>query len=80
MLIVDEAHNAESVLSNFVEVSVSQYFCEKIVKCKWPDKITPINFVKWIENVYNPKLQSQINYGSTYRMRKSRKLTHNIQH
>lgn len=60
ILVIDEAHNTESVLSNFVEVSVSQYFCEKIVKCKWPDKITPINFVKWIENVYYPKLQSQI--------------------
>ena len=60
ILVIDEAHNTESVLSNFVEVSVSQYFCEKIVKCKWPDKVTPINFVKWIENVYFPKLQSQI--------------------
>ena len=31
LLIVDEAHNAESVLSNFVEVSVSQYFCDKLI-------------------------------------------------
>ena len=60
VLVIDEAHNTESVLSNFVEVSVSQYFSEKIVKCKWPDKITPINFVKWIQNIYYPKLQSQI--------------------
>ena len=60
ILVIDEAHNTEAVLSNFVEVSVSQYFCEKVVKCKWPDKITPVNFVKWIENVYFPKLQSQI--------------------
>tara|TARA_R100000657_G_C4681878_1_gene131252 strand:+ start:1823 stop:3448 length:1626 start_codon:yes stop_codon:yes gene_type:complete len=60
ILVIDEAHNTESVLSNFVEVSVSQFFCERIVKCKWPDKVTPINFVKWIENVYYPKLQSQI--------------------
>tara|TARA_R110000803_G_scaffold59694_3_gene118521 strand:- start:1061 stop:2686 length:1626 start_codon:yes stop_codon:yes gene_type:complete len=60
ILVIDEAHNTEAVLSNFVEVSVSQYFCEKVVKCKWPDKITPINFVKWISNVYFPKLQSQI--------------------
>jgi len=60
VLVIDEAHNTESVLSNFVEVSVSQYFAEKIVKCKWPHKVTPINFVKWIKNVYYPKLQSQI--------------------
>jgi len=61
-LVVDEAHNAESVLSKFVEVSVSQYFCERVVKCKWPDKITPAHFYKWINDVYYPKLQSQILY------------------
>jgi ATP-dependent DNA helicase DinG len=60
LLVVDEAHNAESVLSNFVEVAVSQYFCQKVVKCKWPGKVTPVAFVKWIKNVYYPKLQSQI--------------------
>jgi ATP-dependent DNA helicase DinG len=60
VLVIDEAHNTENVLSNFVEVSVSQYFAEKIVKCKWPDKVTGINFVKWIRNTYYPKLQSQI--------------------
>ena len=59
-LIVDEAHNAESVLSNFVEVSVSQYFCDKLIKCEWPAKITPVNFVKWIKNVYFPALQIKV--------------------
>ncbi len=60
VLVIDEAHNAEAVLSNFVEISVSQYFCEKIVKAKFPDKITPVNFVKWVLNDYFPKLQTQI--------------------
>lgn len=59
-LVIDEAHNAESVLTSFVEMSVSQYFCDKVVKCKWPEKITPVAFYKWIRDVYNPKLQKQI--------------------
>tara|TARA_B100000700_G_scaffold201049_1_gene221197 strand:- start:1032 stop:2645 length:1614 start_codon:yes stop_codon:yes gene_type:complete len=59
-LVVDEAHNAETVLSKFVEMSVSQYFCEKVVKCKWPKKITPVAFYKWLRDEYNPKLQKQI--------------------
>ena len=59
-LVIDEAHNAESVLSNFVEVVISQYFCEKVVKCTWPKKLTPVAFFKWIKNIYYPKLQSQI--------------------
>ncbi len=61
-LVVDEAHNAEAVLTKFVEVSVSQYFCEKVVKTKWPGKITPVAFYKWVRDVYNPKLQRQILY------------------
>jgi ATP-dependent DNA helicase DinG len=60
VLVIDEAHNTEDVLSKFVEVSVSQYFCEKIIKTTWPTKITPVNFVKWIKNVYYPKVQSQV--------------------
>lgn len=60
VLVVDEAHNVENVLSSFIEISVSQFFCEKIVKAKWPDKITNVNFVKWLRNIYFPKLQSQI--------------------
>lgn len=60
VLVIDEAHNTESVLSNFVEISLSQYFCEKIVKCDWPEKVTTINFAKWIQNTYYPKLQAQI--------------------
>ena len=61
-LVVDEAHNTEAVLTKFVEVSVSQYFCEKVVKTKWPGKITPVAFYKWVRDVYNPKLQRQILY------------------
>ena len=61
-LVVDEAHNAEAVLTKFVEVSVSQYFCEKVVKTKWPEKITPVAYYKWLRDVYNPKLQKQILY------------------
>lgn len=60
VLVIDEAHNTESVLSNFVEMGISQYFAEKIVKVKWPVKVTPVNFVKWVLTDYYPKLQSQI--------------------
>ena len=60
VLVIDEAHNTESVLSTFVEMGISQYFAEKIIKVKWPAKVTPVNFVKWVLTDYYPKLQSQI--------------------
>ena len=60
VLIIDEAHNTETVLSNFVEISISQFFAEKVVKAQWPEKVTNANFVKWMERAYVPKLTSQI--------------------
>jgi ATP-dependent DNA helicase DinG len=60
VLVIDEAHNTESVLSTFVEMGISQYFAEKIIKVQWPAKVTPVNFVKWLLTEYYPKLQSQI--------------------
>ena len=60
VLVIDEAHNTEDVLSRFVEVSISQYFCEKIVKAKWPRNITPVAFFKWVRDDYQQKVQSQV--------------------
>ena len=37
VLVIDEAHNLESELTRFIEVSVSQYFSEKILKLKIPN-------------------------------------------
>jgi ATP-dependent DNA helicase DinG len=83
VLIIDEAHNTEAVLSKFVEMGVSQYFAEKIIKVKFPQKITPVNFVKWLLSDYYPKLQSQIlhfqeqieKFGLTGKLKELKKLS-----
>ena len=53
VLVIDEAHNLESELTRFIEISVSEYFSEKILKLKIPKEInTQFKAFKWIKDVY----------------------------
>ncbi len=59
LLVVDEAHNAESELSKFVEVTVSERFCRQMLDIPWPRKTTQFQAFKWIRDVYFPKIKRQ---------------------
>lgn len=66
VLVIDEAHNLENELSRFVEIGVSEYFAEKILKMK-PDKSLKTQFqtFNWIKNVYYPQIVKKITSIST---------------
>ena len=59
---VDEAHNLENELTRFVEISVSQYFSEKILRLKVPELKTQFQTFNWIKNTYFSKLKSKIDH------------------
>lgn len=57
VLVIDEAHNLENELSRFIEISVSTYFSEKILKLKIPKEInTQFKVFNFIKNTYLPEL------------------------
>lgn len=61
VLIVDEAHNLENELTRFVEISVSEYFAEKILKLKKDNTLkTQHQTFNWIKNTYYPKIVQKI--------------------
>jgi len=63
ILIIDEAHNLENELSRFIEISVSQYFSEKILKLSVPsDLSTQQKTFKWIKEIYYPSVVSKNNF------------------
>lgn len=63
VLIVDEAHNLENELSRFIEISVSEYFSEKILKIKVPkDLKTQFQTFNWIKNFYYPEIGKKISF------------------
>lgn len=60
LLVVDEAHNTDAELSKFIEITASEQFATRVLKLKWPKANTQLQALKWIEDVYYPKLNSHI--------------------
>ena len=66
VLVIDEAHNLENELTRFIEINVSEFFSEKILKLKIPkDLKTQGQVFKWIKNEYLNKVTNKINFVST---------------
>jgi ATP-dependent DNA helicase DinG len=62
ILIIDEAHNIELQLSKFIEVTISERFAGSILKLSWPGEISLAKSLKWIKEVYRPKLASHCKF------------------
>jgi len=60
LLVIDEAHNIESELSKFVDVSVSENFAKHVLKLNMPDIRTQHQGMLWIKDVYFPKVSSHL--------------------
>jgi len=58
MLVIDEAHNASSELSKFVEITITERFAKGQLKLTFPNMTTQFQALQWIENIYYPKLKS----------------------
>jgi len=62
IMIIDEAHNLENELTKFIEISVTTFFAERILKLTPPkpeDLNTQLRIFNWIENTYFPALKSR---------------------
>ncbi len=58
ILVIDEAHNVETELSKFIEISVTERFTKQVLKSDLPDLATHHQAFEWIKNVYHPKLST----------------------
>ena len=57
LLIVDEAHNIETQVSNFVEVAITENFATKVLKLEVPNNLTTMKrVVDWTKSTYLPEL------------------------
>jgi len=52
LLVVDEAHNTESELGKFIEVTFSEKFARDILKCKMPKNYDQESIYEWVKKVY----------------------------
>lgn len=60
LLVIDEAHNVESELSKFVEVSVSARFAKQFFKSGFSFPTTKAKTHAWLRDVYVPKIKTRL--------------------
>ena len=66
VLVIDEAHNLENELTRFIEISVSSYFSEKILKLKVPKNLnTQFKVFNWIKNIYYNAVDQKVEFIKT---------------
>lgn len=52
LLVVDEAHNTETELGKFIEVTFSEKFARDILKCKPPKNLDQSSIYEWVTKTY----------------------------
>jgi len=62
LLVIDEAHNIQTELSKFIEISFSSKFAKNILKIPFPNKFTQFKIMKWIKEVYYPKAKAKMDH------------------
>jgi len=58
MMVVDECHNTELELGNFVEIVISEHFANQVLKLKIPQLKTQYQVFRWVVDIYKPKLET----------------------
>jgi hypothetical protein len=61
-MVVDECHNTEIELGNFIEIVLSEHFCNQVLKLKVPNLSTQYQVFKWIVDIYKPKLKTVVDH------------------
>ncbi len=62
VLVIDEAHNLDSQLSKFIEITISNRFCKSFLNFEIPKGITALKYVKWIEETYVPTIAGKLKH------------------
>ena len=62
VLVIDEAHNIDNELSKFVEVTLSDKFCQSFLGFSMPKGFTQLQYVKWVQEKYLPTINSKIKH------------------
>ena len=62
LLVIDEAHNTDTELCGFVEISMSERFAKTALKMEMPDITTQKQAWRWICEEYEPRLRAHVKH------------------
>ena len=60
LLVIDEAHRAESQSSKFIEVVFSEKFCRDVLKCKFSKSLEQQDVFAWVRGAYKNAVSKRI--------------------
>ena len=60
LLVVDEAHNCDMQLSKFIEMSISEKFCNQVLSLKFPVESSQFQVFSWLKEIYEPSLKLHV--------------------
>lgn len=60
LLVLDEAHNVDTELSGFIEITMSERFAKTALKLDMPDITTDKQAWRWIVDEYEPRLAAHL--------------------
>ena len=62
VLVIDEAHNIDSQLSKFIEITISNRFCKSFLDFEIPKSTTATQYVNWIKDIYVPAIAGKLKH------------------
>ena len=62
IMVIDEAHNIDSELSKFIEITISNKFCKSFLNFEVPRGLTPTKYVAWIKDTYVPSISTKLKH------------------
>lgn len=62
VLIIDEAHNVDSELSKFIEITISEKFCKSFLNLSIPNGLTQLQYIGWITDTYLATTASKLSH------------------
>jgi ATP-dependent DNA helicase DinG len=62
VMVIDEAHNIDSELSKFIEITITDKFCQSFLNFRLPDGLTQHQYIDWVSNKYMTTISSKLKY------------------
>lgn len=59
LLVIDEAHNIENAVMNFVSTDISEFLSVQRLKIRMPDYKNDTQMMEWIKSTYQPAVQEK---------------------
>lgn len=60
LLVIDEAHNTENNVMNFISIDISEFLCSQRLKIRIPEYKSDEQIISWIEKEYKPNIIKKI--------------------